>query len=587
MGWLTLAWAPILDQLPMGIVLLGPNNAPIFANKAALELLQCASLANVRDALVALFRPISDPLSGNNYEIELQFDGKTIAVQQTPLRSKGKETTTMILLTNISKWVALRTQLEEQKNAVQELEDVLDSCHDEIFVVDGEGTVKRINRAGESYYGHGEIPQMLGKSVYDLEKQGYFSPSVFDLVFKEKRPVTAMQTTRKGKYLLVTGNPTFDKNGRITRVVFTSRDVSELANLRKQLQDTEQLVEVYREKLISVTHNGVRLHKPIAESPQMKALLEVIDKVAKADSTVLLTGESGVGKGVLASRIHALSRRAEGPFIAINCGAIPEQLMESELFGYEGGAFTGARREGKKGLLELASGGTAFLDEVADLPLPMQTKLLQVIQEKRLMRIGGSKYVHMDTRFIAATNRDIERMVVEGSFRKDLYYRLNVIPIAIPPLRSRREDIPALINHFLVQLNARYEANKRLMPEALDILIHYHWPGNVRELENVVERLVVTTAKDEITATDVPDYITSQVTARGTRIQVLDICPLKEAIQETERQLVSMAYSRLKNTYKVASALSINQSTAVRKIHKYRLATSQDCRRGRPRRSSI
>ncbi|MGQ9826170.1 MAG: sigma-54 interaction domain-containing protein, partial [Desulfotomaculales bacterium] len=335
-----------------------------------------------------------------------------------------------------------------------------------------------------------------------------------------------------------------------------------------------------RRQLLKLSQEKIKSSEVVARSQQMKRVLEMVDKVAQVDSTVLIMGESGVGKGVVASRLHRLSRRAGGPFITINCGAIPEPLLESELFGYEGGAFTGARKEGKKGLLELADGGTVFLDEITDLPLNLQVKLLQVIQEKKLIRVGGSRYRDVDIRFVAATNRDIQRMVAEGSFREDLYYRLNVIPVIIPPLRYRREDIPALIEYFLNQLNAKYETGKKFSPEAMKFLAGYNWPGNVRELENLVERLVVTTEGNEIGVGHLPEYIFEGGSRSQSRVYVLDICPLKEAMEEVERQLLTMAYGRLKNTYKVADALAINQSTVVRKIQKYRLVHPLNGRRG-------
>ncbi|HHW43105.1 MAG TPA: sigma 54-interacting transcriptional regulator [Desulfotomaculum sp.] len=509
--------------------------------------------------------------NGNTSPRRITVAGKTLVVQN--IRLNREDIDRICILIDISHWEFYWQELNEQKEIIGELEDIFNSSYDEIFVIDGNGVARRINQVGETYYGV-PVEQMIGKNVIELEKEGYFTPSVTRLVFQEKKRVTITQKTKSGKQLIVTGNPIFNENGEIIRVVVNSRDVSELLNLRKQLADTEQLVESYRQQLLKLSREKIKNHEIVAESPQMKRVLELVDKVAQVDSTVLIMGESGVGKGIVASRLHKLSKRACGPFITINCGAIPEQLLESELFGYEGGAFTGARKEGKKGLLELASGGTVFLDEITDLPLSLQVKLLQVIQEKRLIRVGGNKYVDVDIRFVAATNRDIQRMVADGSFREDLYYRLNVIPVIIPPLRYRQEDIPALIEHFLNQLNAKYETVKRFSPEAMELLCNYNWPGNVRELENLVERLLVTTEGNEIGIGHLPEYLAKGKGTSSNRIYVLDICPLKEAIDELERQLLDMAYTRYKNTYKVADALAINQSTVVRKIRKYQLFPS-------------
>ncbi|HUW66048.1 MAG TPA: sigma 54-interacting transcriptional regulator, partial [Spirochaetia bacterium] len=288
-------------------------------------------------------------------------------------------------------------------------------------------------------------------------------------------------------------------------------------------------------------------------------------------STVLITGESGVGKGLIAARIHKHSQRSEAPFTPINCGAIPETLLESELFGYERGAFTGANKEGKKGLIEVSHGGTVFLDEVAELPLNIQVKLLNLIQEKKYYRVGGNRQVSTDVRFIAATNRNIQKMVSDGTFREDLYYRLNVVPLVIPPLRYRREDIAPLIVSFLKQLNIRFNANKKIAHGVMRILGVYDWPGNVRELENILERLMVTCDEDLITEGHLPDYMLVD-RAPASKVVVSDLCPLQEAREELERQLITMAYRKFRNTYDVAKALGVNQSTAVRKMHKYHLA---------------
>lgn len=541
-------------MLPVGLIVYDKNNTVIFSNQVA------------ADALHTSARLLTQISAGQSFEIAV--GDKTYAANRVDINDGA--ISFVILLSDISHW---RNEIAEQKEQINELEDIFNSSYDEIFVIDGNGLTKRINKVGESYYGV-PVKTLLGKNVKDLEKSGFFNQSVARIVLQDQKRVTMTQTTKSGKHLIVTGNPIFNDNGEITRVVVNSRDISELLNLRKQLENTEQLAESYRRQLLKLSQEKARSSELIAESPQMKRVLEMVDKVAQVDSTVLITGESGVGKGVLASRLHKLSKRSDGPFITINCGAIPENLLESELFGYEGGAFTGARKEGKKGLLELASGGTVFLDEITELPLGLQVKLLQVIHEKKLIRIGGSKYVDVNIRFVAATNRDIRRMVVEGLFREDLYYRLNVIPIVIPPLRYRQEDIPVLVDYFFEKLNSKYQTNKQFTSEALEILKNYNWPGNVRELENLVERLLVTREDNEIGVGHLPDYIFEGKSRFPNRIYVLDIYPLKEATEELEKQLIVMAHSRYKNTYKMAKALEINQSTVVRKLQKYHLGAS-------------
>jgi len=410
---------------------------------------------------------------------------------------------------------------------------------------------------------------MVGKNVRELEKLGYFSPSVVDIVLEEKRRITIPQKTKTGKQLIVTANPVFEQDNNIIRVVVNSRDVTELTNLRQKLQDTEKLAETYRNQIMQMKEKHDESLTIIADSDQMKQILEMVTRVAQVESTVLMLGESGVGKGVLAKKIHDLSKRAEGRFITINCGAIPENLLESELFGYEPGAFSGARKEGKKGLIEMVHKGTLLLDEVGELPLSLQVKLLTVIQERKVMRVGGSESKSVDIRIIAATNRDIQKMVKEGEFREDLYYRLNVIPVVIPPLRHRKEDIPPLVHYFLAKFNGKYQLNKKVTPEALELMTNCYWKGNVREVENIIERLVVTTDSNDIEPAHLPDYILNSSTSVNNRVYVMDICPLREATEELERQMISKAFERYDNTYKMAEVLDVNQSTIVRKMKKY------------------
>lgn len=307
----------------------------------------------------------------------------------------------------------------------------------------------------------------------------------------------------------------------------------------------------------------------IAYSVEMGKILDLAAKVAQVNSTVLISGESGVGKEVVARFVHNVSLRKNGPFVTINCGAIPPNLLESELFGYEAGAFTGAKRQGKPGMIETASSGTLFLDEISELPLDLQVKLLQVIQEHRLIRVGGIEPIDVDIRIIAATNRDLAKMVEKGEFRADLYYRLNVVPIVIPPLRERRDDVIPLIYHFLAKHNNAHRYNKTISRKAREVLTKYSWPGNVRELENLIERLVVTVERDEIDVEDLPDYVKGGSGDQGPKVIVEGVIPLRQAVEEVERQLIKHAKEEHETTYEMAEALGVNQSTVVRKLKKY------------------
>ena len=315
----------------------------------------------------------------------------------------------------------------------------------------------------------------------------------------------------------------------------------------------------------------------------MKHLLEVASQVAATDSTVLILGETGSGKEMLVNYIHRASARASRPLVEINCAALPENLLEAELFGYEKGAFTGALSTGKKGLVEAAHQGTLFLDEINSMPLSVQGKLLRVLESRRSKRLGAVKEREIDFRLLAATNQDLKACVEKGTFRADLYYRLNVIPLEVPPLRSRRDDIVPLTLYFLELYCKKYDRMKVLGRRALEQLQRYDWPGNVRELRNVVERLVVTSASGVVEISQVPESLLDD---GGATDKVPQVYPadwssfyqydpegfsLKEYMEFCERKLLSDVLAEYKSTYKAAKFLKTDQSTIVRKKQKYHL----------------
>ncbi|MCP4749597.1 MAG: AAA family ATPase [Proteobacteria bacterium] len=310
--------------------------------------------------------------------------------------------------------------------------------------------------------------------------------------------------------------------------------------------------------------NEMRYPGIIARSQKMESILRLAEKVAKVDINLLVSGESGVGKNVVTRLIHQNSCRRKSPFIEINCGAIPENLLESELFGYEPGSFTGASKSGKSGMIEAARNGTLFLNEISELPLSLQVKILRVIQEKKVTKIGGHKTKEVDFRLIAATNQDLGSKVKTGEFRKDLYYRLNVVPIIIPPLRERREDILPLISFFLEQANKQYKKKKTLSYNAVDTLLSYNWPGNVRELQHLIERIVITEDEENIRAVSLPDVV------KGTSSDIFnEDLTLQQAKELLESKMIQRAFERYKTTVGVGKALGISQSSAARKLKKH------------------
>lgn len=442
-----------------------------------------------------------------------------------------------------------------------ECESILDSTQDAIFIDDMYGNTQWINKACEQLY---EIKRedILGQNIDDLERDGIFSPSVAKLVFKNKEQATILHSNKSGKKILTTGTPILDKKGDIYKVISTSRDITELIYLKNQLEDIQNKLGELREQQLENIGNF------IVKSEKMQEVAYLAKRLAQIDSTVLITGESGVGKGEIAKFIHMSGDRKDMPFVNVNCGAIPEALLESELFGYEHGAFTGSKKQGKIGLFQLAQHGTIFLDEIGELPLNLQVKLLHVIQDKEIKMVGGIKNISVDVRIIAATNRDLMAMVREKKFREDLFYRLNVVPIHILPLRERAEDIIPLTRYFLEKYNKKFNMEKRIDPNTMALLIKYQWPGNVRELENIIERLLIITCGDIILPQNLPNYFVNTI-ENSTDIAIPSMMSLKDATEELEKQIILNAVKKYKTTREIAKALKVSQPTIVRKMSKY------------------
>ncbi|MDN5347136.1 MAG: hypothetical protein PWP65_700 [Clostridia bacterium] len=486
---------------------------------------------------------------------------------RTPIIREGAIVGAVSIFQDISALEEAVRELALVKEKNKELDAILEASYDGIWISDGEGNTLRVNKGYERFSGI-KREEVVGKNLRDLVRQGYYSDSAALHVLETKQPVTLIHDIITGKRAMVTATPVFDDQGNIWRIVTNVRDISEIIRLNEELSRARERAASYAAEVKRLQLLQGKTRDIVVHSKVMQKVFEVALKVAAVDSTVLILGESGVGKDVVAGFIHETSRRSAGPYIKVNCGAIPETLVESELFGYERGSFTGASREGKAGMFELANGGTIFLDEVAELPLNIQVKLLQAIQDGRIYRVGGTKPVKLDIRVIAATNRDLEKMVREGAFREDLYYRLNVVPIIVPPLRERKEEIPFLVNHFVEKFNKKYGTRYRFHSQAVELLMDYSWPGNVRELENLVERLLVLAEGEEIRPEHLPSYL--QKPSPNREIVVNTIIPLRRALEETERQLFALAFARYGTTRKVARALEIDQSTVVRKWQKYR-----------------
>ena len=439
--------------------------------------------------------------------------------------------------------------------STEELFSVIEAIHDNVAIVDHNGVMRWVSSCFERTYGVSR-DRIIGRTTYELEAERVFSPSVAALVLKTRRVVTLTEVTRSGRYNIVTGVPIYGDDGDVSFVVSYSVDM----RYSRQLHEEYQKINALLSPAVETSSGGQ------AFGGTMRAIAATLEKLARVDTTVLITGESGVGKNVVARLAHHLSDRAEGPLVEINCAGIPAPLLESELFGYEAGAFTGASHKGKEGRIALADKGTLFLDEIGELPLRLQAKLLQVIQEKRIVKLGGVRPVSIDFRLVAATNQDLEALVEKKRFRSDLFFRLNVLPLRIPPLRERREEIVPLSLGILEEMNAKYGTAKTFSEGVRRHFAAYSWPGNIRELRNVIERLVIVSADTVIEPDELPEHLFRRPPPSAGN-------SLPAALEALERHMILEAYKACGTTTGVAKALGISQPTAARKIARWRGAS--------------
>jgi PAS domain S-box-containing protein len=444
-----------------------------------------------------------------------------------------------------------------------QFEAIFNSSFDGIWICDGQGVILRVNPASERINGI-KAAEVVGRNVRDLAGMGVVDQSVSLEVLDKGRRVTILQRALKtGAKLLVTGTPVHGPDGRIAMVITNDRDITELDNLRHKLLESEARSERYQHELIKLELEEATGARMIGRSPAMERVLAAAGHVARFDTSVLLTGPSGTGKSMLAKSVHLLSDRSEGPFVRVDCGSIPVTLFESEIFGYERGAFTGARQSGKLGLFEMAHQGTLFLDDIAAVPTEVQPKLLKFLENRELARVGGARPIQVDARLIAASNQDLEAEVAAGRFREDLFYRLNVVPLHLPPLKDRQEDIPLLIRHFIDEFNVRYGTRARLSGPALEKLMAYDWPGNVRELRNLVERMVVMTPGPVVEISDLPSKLRPALDPAFSWAQSPG--GLKAAIRRLETSMIDEALRIYGTQAKAAEALGVSQATVARK----------------------
>ncbi len=568
----------IVNSTSNGVIAVDANGDIVLINKQATTILQLDQKgvigSHIKAVLPMTGRLIIKCLESGKPQLGRHIVGKKISlvVSVTPVTDEQGMLGAMGHFQKLQDFEDSAQQLESYRRLNVQLEAIFKSSSDGIWLCDGNGKIININGASEKINAI-RAKDVVGKNVREIVAEGLIDRSATLEVLETGRQVSLLQYLKKtNKYLLVTGTPVFDEQGRISLVVVNERDMTQLNTMKEQLAQTRMETQRFKDELVELSLRELKEQEIIAESEEMNQILRIAVKLAKMEaSNILILGETGTGKGLLAKFIHQTSDRKKKPFIQINCAALPESLLEAELFGYEKGAFTGARESGKIGLFELAHEGTLFLDEIGDLPHSVQAKLLKYLDDHEIMRLGGIQPKQVDCTIIAATNRNLEARSRQRKFRQDLFFRLNTFVMKIPPLRARPDDIFELVNHFMDKYNQQYGLKRRISSEAMDHIKAYSFAGNVRELKNVIKMAVMMSETDLL-----DEYI-----LRNLKM------PLREHIQngqtpsgqmslieETrayEKRILQNAMTSYKTTRELARFLGINQSTVVRKMKKHDL----------------
>jgi PAS domain S-box-containing protein len=558
----------LLDSLHFGLIVVNREGSFLFSNREGQRLLgypqetlHSLNFATINPVAWKEFQEIFR--SGvTQYGKRKQYKHKVFFVHRWPFWQDDEVIAVVSVFQHYSEFEKNIFEVDSYKSLTKELNMIFQSTYDGLYITDGQGITLRVNRSWEKITGL-KPEDVLGQNTADLEKQGYISKFVSPMVIKEKKPISLKATTMTNREVLVSGNPVFDDQGNIEMVVTTVRDLTDIQSLSEELKTANEQRKEYQNKLENLHQQLLQEEDLIAKSKSMKDIAGMAIKLGDVKTPILITGETGAGKEVIAKLVHKHNRYcAQGPFLKINCGAIPDNLLEAELFGYERGAFTNANPKGKPGLLELAEGGTLVLDEIGELSFNVQSKLLAVLQDSEITRVGGIKSRKIDVRFVFITNRDLEAMVKNGDFREDLYYRINIIPIHVPPLRERKEDIIPLINYFVQKFTKKYNKNIYFTREAIDTLYAYAWPGNVRELRHLIERFVVVHNNMEIDRADIPIHGNSDPAHNLFDSQNT----LKQAVREFEVKFIKRSIENYGDLKTAAEKLGVDQSTLYRKL---------------------
>lgn len=573
-----ISYEQIINSTNNGIIATNVSGTIVYINQQAEKMLGCNAEKHT-GIFISELLPITGPqvieclkTGTSKWGHHVIGEKLDMVLNITLIRQGKKLGGTVCNFQDLKQLKISQDELESSSYLNQQLKTIIKASHDGIWVCDGQGKVIDINEASEKLNGI-QAKHIIGKNVADLVDGGLFDRSVTLEVIETKRQVSVIQKIKRTeKLLLATGTPAFDDEGNIFLVVVNERDMTQLNAIQKQLEQSRMVTEKYKNKLAELSLLELKDQEIVAEDKKMRQVLYLALKLAHLSaSDILILGESGTGKGLLAKFIHKNSNRNKKPFVQINCATLPENLLEAELFGYEKGAFTGARKEGKAGLFELAHEGTLFLDEIGDLPHSLQAKLLKYLDDHEVMRLGGLKSKKIDCTIIAATNRDLEGLVQQKRFRRDLFFRLNTFIIRIPPLRERIDDIFELVSFYMQKYSKAYRLNRRISPEALKVLQAHPFPGNVRELKNVIKKSVLMSEHhvvDDVIYQSLPSGMSTFIASANDSQQEKG---LTDQMLNLEKDVLRHALRCCRTTREMARFLKISQPTIVRKLKKHKL----------------
>ena len=574
-----ITYAHIFASTSHGVIATDASGHIVLINPQASKILNLDKKSvigsHIRSVLPMTGRLVTKCLASGESQLGRHIVGKKISlvVSVTPIMERQRLLGAMGHFQKMQDFEDSARQLESYRRLNVQLEAIFKSSSDGIWLCDGNGKILNINGASEKINAI-KAKDVVGKNVREIVKEGLVDRSATLEVLETERQISLLQYLKKtNKYLLVTGTPVFDEGGRISLVVVNERDMTQLNTMKEKLAQTRMETERFKDELAELSLLELKEQEIIAKSEEMRQVLRIAVKLAKMEaSNILILGETGTGKGLLAKFIHQYSNRKKKPFIQINCAALPETLLEAELFGYEKGAFTGAREHGKIGLFELAHEGTLFLDEIGDLPLSVQAKLLKYLDDHEILRLGGIKPKQVDCTIIAATNRNLEARIRQRKFRQDLFFRLNSFLMQIPPLRARPDDIFELVNHLLDKYNRQYALRRRISASAMEQIKSYSFPGNVRELKNMIKIAVMMSEADSLDDYILRNFKKSVLEQSDYGQKPVSQMNLTEETGAFEKRLLQNAMTNFKTTREMAGFLGINQSTVVRKMKKYDLA---------------